>query len=467
VSILENKEIVIRHSKKNMASYGFGIMSREFIQMAFNVLVFFYYEVEIGLNVWLIGLGLVIFAIYNAINDPLLGYLTDRPFKFTKKWGRRFPWILLGGIPLGFCYFLVFTPPRVDPKTGAWIILGWLVFSTCLFDTVHSIFFVNLQSLFPDKFRSIEERRTVVIFQIFIGSFGVALGAMLPPLIITFGDLESYIFQGLAVMIIGLITMILAIPGIREDQETINLYLNSYQKEVKRESFFKSMKIAFKQKSFVAYIFLYTMYWVIINCMQASIPYVVRFVLKMPASATTFIMAAFLLGAIFSVPFWYKIAQKTNDNRKVMLISATLMGVFVSPLIFLESYILIIITIFIWGTAQGGYWSMIFPVFSDVIDESVVLHEKREEGTYIGMQQFFGRIGLVIQVLIFAIVHSLTGFVEGSDTQSPQAVWGIHIHLALLPMIAILLGAVIFWKMYDLRPDKVSEHQIKIKQLKL
>ena len=137
MSILEDKEIVVRHSKKTMASYGFGIMSREFIQMAFNVLVFFYYEVEIGLNVWLIGLGLVIFAIYNAINDPLLGYLTDRPFKFTKKWGRRFPWILLGGIPLGFCYFLVFTPPRVDPKTGAWVLLGWLVFSTCLFDTLH------------------------------------------------------------------------------------------------------------------------------------------------------------------------------------------------------------------------------------------------------------------------------------------------------------------------------------------
>jgi Na+/melibiose symporter-like transporter len=227
------------------------------------------------------------------------------------------------------------------------------------------------------------------------------------------------------------------------------------------------MRRAFKQKSFIAYIFLYTMYWVIINCMQASIPYVVRFILKMPASATTFIMAGFLLGAMVSVPFWYKIAQKTNDNRKVMLIAATLMGVFVSPLIFFEDYILIIISVFVWGIAQGGYWSMIFPVFSDVIDESVVLHEQREEGTYIGMQQFFGRIGLVIQVLIFAIVHSLTGFVEGADTQSSQAIWGIHMHLALIPMIAILLGALVFWRVYDLRPDKVSEHQLKIRELKL
>jgi GPH family glycoside/pentoside/hexuronide:cation symporter len=463
----ENNNQIKFHSKKSMASYGFGVMNREFIQMAFNILVFFYYEVEIGLNVWLIGLGLVIFAIYNAINDPLLGYLTDRPFRFTKRWGRRFPWILIGGLPLGFCYFLVFTPPSVDPERGAWILFGWLVFTTCLFDSVHSLYFVNFQSLFPDKFRSIKERRTVVIFQILLGSIGVSLGAILPPLFITFGNLESYVLQALIVLIFGVITMLLAIPGAREDQETIDLYLQSAQKEVKKESFFKSMRRAFKQKSFIAYIFLYTMYWVIINCMQASIPYVVRFILKMPASATTFIMAGFLLGAMVSVPFWYKIAQKTNDNRKVMLIAATLMGVFVSPLIFFEDYILIIISVFVWGIAQGGYWSMIFPVFSDVIDESVVLHEQREEGTYIGMQQFFGRIGLVIQVLIFAIVHSLTGFVEGADTQSSQAIWGIHMHLALIPMIAILLGALVFWRVYDLRPDKVSEHQLKIRELKL
>ncbi len=464
---MEKEEIEVTHSKLNMASYGFGSMSREFVQMAFNVLVFFYYEVEVGLNVWLIGLGLVIFAVYNAINDPLIGYLINRPFKFTKKWGRNKPWILLGGLPLGFCYFLVFNPPNVDAETGAWILFGWLVFVTCLFDTFHSIFFVSFQSLFPDKFRSLKERRTTVGIQVVLGIIGVVLGAILPPLFYTYGDLESYVFQGLIVLVIALVTMILGIPGFREDQEAIELYLASIHKEVKRESFYKTMRIAFKQKSFVAYIILYVMYWVIINSMQASLPFVVRFILKMPASATTFIMAGFLLGALISVPFWVKLAQKTNDNRKIMLITSILMGVFVFPLIFLEDYLLIVICVFIWGLAQGGYWAMIFPTFSDVIDESVVLHEKREEGTFIGIQQFFGRLGFIIQVMSFTIVHELTGFKRGTETQTPLAIWGIHMHLALIPMICILLGAAVFWKMYDLRPDKVSENQLKIKQLKL
>ncbi len=458
------------HSKKNMASYGLGGMSREFVSMAFNVFVFFYYETEIGLNVWIIVLALIIFAVYNAINDPLIGYLTNRPFKFTKKWGRRYPWILLGGIPLGFSYFLVFFPPNVDPVSGAWILFAWLLFTVCLFDTFHSIFFVNYQALYPDKFRSVDERRTATGIQIALGIVGVAFGAIIPPLFITFRDLQTYIFQGLIVAAISLVLMIFAIPGVREDKENIDLYLTSYEKQPKRESFIKSTKIAFKQKSFVAFIILYTMYFVTINSLQASLPYVVLFVLKMPASATTLIMAGLLIGTIISIPFWVKIAKKTNNNGRIMLISSVLLGVFAIPLIFgimAKDYLAIIIAVFVWGIALGGYWTMIFPVFSDVIDESVVIREKREEGTYIGIQQFFGRLGLILQVLSFAIVHSLTGFVEGSETQTEQAINAIYIHTALVPMIFIFIGALIFWKMYNLKPENVVANQEKIKELNL
>jgi len=81
-----SKEIgEVRHSKKNMASYGFGNFMSEFLAMAFGTWAFYFYEIELGLNVVLVGLGFFIFAVYNAINDPLVGYLTNRPFKFTKK----------------------------------------------------------------------------------------------------------------------------------------------------------------------------------------------------------------------------------------------------------------------------------------------------------------------------------------------------------------------------------------------
>jgi len=57
--------------------------------------------------------------------------------------------------------------------------------------------------------------------------------------------------------------------------------------------------------------------------------------------------------------------------------------------------------------------------------------------------------------------------VESASTQSPEAVWGIQIHFALIPMILILLGTIIFWKWYDLTPEKAKINQEKVKEMDL
>lgn len=465
---MDKPQINLQHSKANMASYGLGGLGREFLKMAFDTYVFFYYETEIGLNVWYIGAALIIFAIYNAINDPLIGYLTNREFNFTKKWGRRFPLILIGGIPMGMCYFLMFTPPTVDPKSGALVLFVWLLIVACLYDTFHSLFFVNYQSLFPDKFRSAEERRSVTSITVPLGVLGVALGAIIPPLFITYGSLETYAFQGGIAFIFCVLMIVVSIPGIREDPKTIDHYLKTLEEEKEdRMTFLDSLKNAVKQRSFMSFVILYTLYSATTVSMTSSISYVVRFILKLEAGATTLLMAGMLIGTLVSSPFWSRLAKKTNNNRLVMLTSTLLMSLFTFPFIFLESYIFLIIAITIWGISLGGFWVMLFPVMADIIDESIATHKKREEGTYTGIQQFFGRLGSIIQVLSFAIVHELTGFIEGSATQPASAITGIHIHLGLVPMLCMLIGGIIFWKFYDLTPKRTQQHQKVIEEMDL
>ena len=221
---MEVSENEVKHSKLVYLSNGFGRFNDEFLTMAFGAFVFFFYETEIKLNVWLISLALIIFALYNAVNDPIIGYLTDRPFKFTKKWGRRFPWIMLGGFPWIICYVLLFSPPSQDPVEGALIIFLWLILATCLYDTFQSLYMVNFYALFPDKFRSIKERRSAASMGITVSVFGIVLGAIIPPLLITFGDIQSYTFMAVVVVIIGIIVIFLAIPGVRDDKIYVNLY---------------------------------------------------------------------------------------------------------------------------------------------------------------------------------------------------------------------------------------------------
>jgi len=352
------KEIEILHSKKNMASYGFGKFFDEFLKVAFGTLVFFYYESELGLNVWITALGYVIFAIWNAFNDPFLGYLIDRPFRFTKKWGRRFPWVFIGGIPWLFSYYLIFNPPLVDPQKGAWILFAWLVFTTCLFDTCASIYNVSFYSIFPDKFRSDNERRKASGVSTLVGTLGVTLGAIIPPFFIIFGNLQSYTIQAGAVIIACILALALAIPGCREDQYRVDRFLIKYEKGMKRESFFKTLKTSLKQKNFVVFIVMYVFYQSMTSLLGASIPFLIRYVYRMEASSVALVMAGFLLGSFISIPLWMFIAQKTNNNRKTIFSAAVVITIFTAPLFFIEDYFVLIIATALWGIGLGGFWVM-------------------------------------------------------------------------------------------------------------
>jgi len=462
-----NSEDEITHSKFNMASYGMGASINQFFRMAFVAFGFYFYEGEIGLDVWITALGYIIFAVWNAVNDPLVGYITNRPFKFTKKWGRRFPWMMIGGVPWVATYILVFTPPDVDPVSGAWIIFGWLVFSTCLFDTFNSIWWVNFYALFPDKFRSPKERRTATGIVTPIGIIGISLGGIVPPLLITYGVPSTFIIQAGVVSIIALIMLILGIPGWRDDPDSVDRYLDKYEKEKQEESFFKSMIATFHQKSFVLLLIIYLTWQVLAFCVQASIPYIMRFVLKMEASAQLFLQVGFLIGAVLSIPLWVKLANKLNDNKKVYVIAGVVLVIFSIPLSLVVEYYILIIVFILWGVGLGGFWALNRIILSDVVDEAVVNTGKREEGIYSGIFMFFNRVAIIVQVIIFATMHTLTGFVEGADSQSSQAQLGIRLHFGIIPAIALLIGVLLFWKFYDLTPSRIEDVRSKLKQMGL
>jgi Na+/melibiose symporter-like transporter len=200
---------------------------------------------------------------------------------------------------------------------------------------------------------------------------------------------------------------------------------------------------------------------------QASIPFFTEFVLTQDVE--TLLSAGFLVGALISSPLWAYIAQKTDNNKKVMLINSFLLTIFTVPFVFLNSVWVALIVMIFWGFGLGGFWTMLAPTFGDVINESVVNNQQRQEGVFNGFLQFFGRIAILVQALSFATVHTLTGFVEGGTLgeQPPSAIWGVHVHFALLPAIFMLLATLIFWRFYDLTPDKVRLNQEKVIELNL
>lgn len=434
-----------------MASYGLGRFIVELLTGAFSAVVFKFYETEVGLAVGLVAAGFIIHSVWNAVTYPLVGYFTGKPTFLSGRWGRRFPWIVVGAPLSVVTFLLVFMPPAGGP----WLLFGWMVLASCLYDFFHSLWELNYQSVFPDRFRSFDQRNQAAGVGTVVGTLGVVGGAILPTLFIVYGDQGSYLKSALVIAGLGLAASFLLLPGVRETPAMIQRFVDQTARESRRDPFYRQLKDAFAHKNFVAFILLYFFYQAAVLTMQSSIYYVGDYVLG--GRSTTLIFAAMLVGALVSVPAWLWVAKKTQNNQRSILIGALALALFSFPMTFIGDYTGMVVCLFLWGTAFGGFWFLLNPAMADVVDDIVFKTGRRDDGVFYGFRAFFGRLALLVQAVSFWIIHEATGF--NTDPRSPLALFGIHVHLALLPTVLILIGAFLYWRLTDLTPERCSANR--------
>ena len=454
------------YSNKIHWSYSLGSFFDDFGTTVLGTWYYIFYETEIGLSAILVSLAIVIYGIWNAVNDPIAGYISDFPFKFTRKRGKRFTWFLISAIPCAIVFIFIFTPPIGND----FIVFIWLLIFLCLFDTLFSFMMINWQAIYPDKYRSHEERTRVGAIQTILSNFGLVFGIIIPWIIITSGppgtNAVSYFSMAVVTTIILIIVTVLMIPGTREDQELINKPFQVDQQKEKQKSFTETFKFAVKEKNFMAYLVAYLAQVTVMVIMLASLPYWVRFVLVADPILEYLLFVPFLLAGILSVPFWIRISRKYG-NRIGYMCGTGLTAIFlIFTLIPFDIYGSFVCMTLI-GFSMGATWSLMYPTFSDVIDEIVVKTGYREEGLYYGLRRLFSRLSIVIQALTFGIIHPLTNFNPDSLTQSIPAQWGRMIGMLAIPAFFYMLGFLCMWKIYDLKPKKVQTIKDKLKELDL
>jgi GPH family glycoside/pentoside/hexuronide:cation symporter len=399
------------------------------------------------------------------INDPLLGYLTDRPFKWTKKYGMRFPWIVVGVVPTIIFWFLLFISPDADPG-NPWPVFLYLVIVTCLFDLFYSLYTTHLNASYTMHFRTdAERRRASAINNIIPQIIGLSFN-LIVPLMYVYGDRSTVIFAELIIVCILSIFVILLIPGIRESEEMIERFLQGYENR-KRKSFFKTMLLAFKQRNFVALLIVVMLFSTAWTLHLASHIYFTKDVLRMPLTIALYTYTASFLGFTLFIPFWANIAKKYG-HVKTMKFGALLIAIALTPGMWITTLWETILFQFLGGIAFGGFVIMIGPSTADVNDEFTVKTGRHQEGMLAGIRTFFFRFALIFQAIILTIVHVITGYnPDPHAVQTPLAQWGIRMHLALIPSSLTLIGFFIIYFFYDLKGEKKEFIKSQLRQLKL
>ncbi|MFX0037195.1 MAG: MFS transporter [Candidatus Hermodarchaeota archaeon] len=442
----------LKFGKKQKWSFGMGTFAQWFLNAAFNTWVLSFYFVAVGLDIKLILLAFIIWTLWNAFNDPLIGYLSDRT---RTRIGRRKPFIILGSIPILIIEIIVWLPP-----TGNQIItFVYLLIILICFDTFYTMVTL-IDSVFPELYTSVEERAEVNTIKQVLATIGLILAFLVPGMFIgeTLSDPSGYPINGIVTTILVGISLVVCIRwGVVEKEE--------FKLDHKHEfSFFKGMKYTFNNKGFILYTIMFFLFEYIILLYGSVIPLWGENVLEVGSTfETSLLLGSIFIVGIISVILWRYLDVKIG-SRKSYAIAMVLFAVAIIPILFATDFISALLTISTAGIGFGGMLYFIYLIIADVIDEDELKTGVRREGTFFGVTNFFMRLSMVISVLSVSLVFVSTGWETWTPDPNFDILLGIRLLMVLFPMIAIILSLVCLY-FYPFTKSKVDEIKSQLKEL--
>lgn len=438
-------------SKGQKWSFGMGSFAQWFIMSAFNTWVFSFYFTAVGLPIQYIMTAFVTWTLWNAINDPLLGYISDRT---RTRWGRRKPFIILGTIPILIIEIIIWIPPT----NSYFITFLYLLILLFCYDTFYTMV-TFFDALFPELYVTKEERAEVNTIKQILSTLGLIMAFLIPGMFI--GELTErggYLINGLVTTIIVGISLLVAIKwGVKEKEE--------FKLDHKHEfSFFKGLGYTFRNRGFILYTVMFFLFEYIILLYGTVIPLWGENILHVSSTIeTSLLLGSIFIVGIISVVLWRWLDVKLG-SRVSYAISMILFVIAILPILFVSDFISALISISTAGVGFGGMLYFIYLLIADVIDEDELKTGVRREGTFFGITNFFMRLAMVFSIVSVSLVFLSTGWEEWTPDPTLNTILGIRLLMVLFPAVAIGLTLLCLY-FYPFTKLKVQEIKDKMEEL--
>ena len=428
----------------------------ELLTATLTALLNYYYVYTHGLSNAHFAIAQTIYAIYVAVVDPIVGFATNRRFKFTNKLGRTTPFIFGGGVIAALVGILVYLAPSTASQIG---LMFWMLFTLSITSTFFSMFSTNYNALQPVIVREKKQRAGFGVRTVIFGTVCMILGFVIPE----FGDITTstgYLIPMFITAGLGILLLVLMLPAIKEEPALTEELLR--RNDNVKFDFFGVLGKVVRMKNFMLYILVYLAFQVISLTSIASLPYFAQFIMRMPndqinSTRTMLILVEF--AAVFvSLPFWSWLTKKL-EFKTIFGICGIALAVACTPILFLSSNISIYISFACIGLTVGGFWSLLPPLFSDIMDEACVKMGGHVAGMSAGVRTVFARLALIIQALIYYLVRTATSFepskIAPADA-TPAMLFGIRFEMVGVGCVLLVLFSIIFLVKYDLVGDKMK-----------
>jgi GPH family glycoside/pentoside/hexuronide:cation symporter len=446
----------VKLSLKFKIVWGIASLGGNMIAGIFAALLPIFYQDYLGLTAKWIGLASLIYGIWNAINDPVFGFISDNT---RSKLGRRIPFMRYTAPFLALSFILVWMAPQ---NAGNFWLFIWMLVSMILYDGCYTMIMLVYSALLPEVSESDTERNHLQISSSLFGMVGMLLGFLIPDFFRPkVGAMPSFLPLQIAMIVVGITCMLLILVTTFNVKERLE-----FTKVDKPLSILNQLKATFSSKSFLVLVAQNFMSILVSSLVIGSMYYLADYVLKTPTIIPlVYIFVPMLIG----IPITNLIRKKVGLLRAQQIL-LVISGIGLCSLTFVPNS-LIPVSLVLAGFGLAGPQTLTNIFFAQVADEDEIRTGVRREGAFFGINALITKPAQSVALALAPWILETTHFVTRSSNngeaflnQPGSAVFGIKLFMGLIPGTALILGALILF-LFPLKGDYLSKVQAKVLEM--
>jgi GPH family glycoside/pentoside/hexuronide:cation symporter len=380
------------------------------------------------------------YTIYNAFNNPVLGYFSDRT---RSRWGRRIPYILFVGLPYAVCFALLFTAP-FDGRTNPVGLLLYFGAAIVIWEGLYTAIATGYYGLLPEMFADYRERTDVAAKMNIFQTVALVLGAALPPLL---ASMIGWAGMATVLAVISVIAIYVGVPVLFE------------RKELKTDTsypFGASLKATFLNRSYLTAAGAQAMRFFATGLMQTGILFYLKYSLKVDSGLATVILGIAFLVAMLSLYPWRNWVANKLDSRRTLMLANAIMILGIIPMGFSPNIYFTYATAIIVGIGLGGLVLIGDVIMTEVVDEDEVKTGHQRAGMYFGMIGFLITLSGLLVSTVFGLMMPAFGYDTLLEVQPASVELGFRLFLTVPTTIGFLLAIFLLW-LYPLHGQRLKD----------
>lgn len=423
--------------------------------VAFSFLVFL--TTVAGLPPALAGSVVLLGKAWDAINDPIIGLLSDRT---RSRWGRRHPWLLFGAIPFGLCVVLMWSTPNFD---NTWLTFGYYALASILFHTAYTVVNLPYAALTAELTDDYDERTGLTSFRLAFSLTGAVLGLVIGLVLsqLLADNLQlQYQLLGILMATVAVVFLGWCVWGTLPLARARGLLDPRVEEEGSQGNFWAEIKSALSNRAYQCVIGVYLCSWLALQVTASIIPF---FAVSWMGLGSYFQVALIVQGSAIGMLFVCNALCRRWGKRKLYFIGITSWILVQGGLFFLQPGQNVLLYGLCFAASFGVATTYLIPwsMLPDVVELDELQTGRRREGVFYSFMTLLQKMGLALGLFLVGIALELAGFVAstpgGPIPEQPQsALLAIRIAIGPLPTLALILSLGLAW-LYPITREKHAE----------